>query len=128
MAYNIAVGSYTNAIVTLAFDPENASLKTTSSLTVGHHPSWLTAHPSHPSFVWTGLEQADGRVLTLRFDENGKAEVVSETSSGGKDPCHLFALKDELITGNVCAFLLVDQHIRSHRVISIHLALLDHFQ
>jgi 6-phosphogluconolactonase (cycloisomerase 2 family) len=108
MAYNIAVGSYTNDIVTLSFNSENASLKATSSFSVGHHPSWLAANPSHPSLVWTGLEQADGKVLTLRFDSNGKGEVVSETSSGGKDPCHLFALKDELIIGNVCAVLLID--------------------
>lgn len=101
MVYHILVASYSNDITTLLFDPSSATLQVSSAITVGHHPSWLTSHLSHPSLVWTGLEQSNGKILTLRYDENGKGTLVSETSSAGKDPCHLFALKDELLVANV---------------------------
>ncbi|KAF9479102.1 3-carboxy-cis,cis-mucoante lactonizing enzyme [Pholiota conissans] len=100
MVYHILVASYSNDITTLVFDPSSATLEVSSIITVGHHPSWLTSHPSHPSLVWTGLEQSDGKILTLRYDANGKGTLVSEVSSAGRDPCHLFALKDELLVAN----------------------------
>ncbi|KAF8959201.1 Lactonase, 7-bladed beta-propeller-domain-containing protein [Flammula alnicola] len=100
MIYHILVASYTSDITTLSFDPATASLKEISSITVGHHPSWISSHPAHPSLVWTGLEQSDGKILTLRYDENGKGRVVSETSSAGKDPCSLLVLKDEILIAN----------------------------
>ena len=101
MVYRILVGSYSDEVVTLAFDPDARTLEATSALKVGHHPSWLTAHPAHPSLVWTGLEQSDGRLLTLKYDESGKGSILSDVPSGGKDPCHLLALQDEIITANV---------------------------
>ncbi|KAF8181851.1 Lactonase, 7-bladed beta-propeller-domain-containing protein [Pholiota molesta] len=100
MVYHILVASYSNDITTLLFDPSSATLQVSSAITVGHHPSWLTSHISHPSLVWTGLEQSDGKILKLRYDENGKGTLVSETSSAGQDPCHLFALKDEILVAN----------------------------
>ncbi|KAF8161537.1 Lactonase, 7-bladed beta-propeller-domain-containing protein [Crassisporium funariophilum] len=100
MANRILVASYTNDIVTLTFDSTNSSLEVTSTLTVGHHPSWLTSHPSRPSVVWTGLEQAEGKIVALGFDENGVGKVLAETSSEGEDPCSLVALDDELLIAN----------------------------
>jgi len=100
MVYHVLVGSYSNSIVTLTFDPETLTLDLTSSIIVGHHPSWLTSHPNYPSLVWTGLEQYDGKIVTLSFDENGKGKVVSETTSAGGDPCSLSIANDELLIGN----------------------------
>ena len=106
MVHRIVVGSYTSEIVTLVFDTEASTLDMTSSITVGHHPSWLTSHTNYPSLVWTGLEQYDGRIVALSFDGSGKGTVVSETSSAGRDPCTLSVVENELLIGNVRPFLL----------------------
>ncbi|KDR69871.1 hypothetical protein GALMADRAFT_255713 [Galerina marginata CBS 339.88] len=100
MSYHILVASYSNDIVTLSFDSQAATLEVSSSLTVGHHPSWITSHPAHPSVVWTGLEQSDGKILSLSYDAKGNLKLLSELPSGGQDPCTLLAQKDEILVGN----------------------------
>ncbi|KAI0320562.1 3-carboxy-cis,cis-mucoante lactonizing enzyme [Amylostereum chailletii] len=100
MVYRILVGSYTSKVFTLAFDPAVPSLRVIASLEVGHHPSWLTAHPDDPSLIFTGLEQTDGRIIALRADEEGGLKAVGDISSGGRDPASLVALKEELVVGN----------------------------
>ena len=102
MVFHIYVGSYTNEIYTLAFDPEAPSLTLVSALTVGFHPSWLTAHPSDPSVVFTGIEQTDGQIVTVKFDKNGQGTILGSVSSGGGSPCNLLAIESELLIGNVC--------------------------
>lgn len=101
MVYHILVASYSNDIVTLTFDPSSPSLEVTSKLTVGHHPSWIASSPEYPGLVWTGLEQADGKILTLEKDGDGRLSKVAEVSSAGSDPCHLVVHKDELVIANV---------------------------
>jgi len=100
MAYRIYVGSYSNEISTLSFDPDAASLSLVSTVKVGHHPSWVTSHPTEPSVIFTGLEQADGKIIAVKFDKEGHGSVVAVLSSGGKDPCTLLAAGDSLIVGN----------------------------
>ncbi|PPQ76349.1 hypothetical protein CVT24_008118 [Panaeolus cyanescens] len=101
MVHHILVASYTNDIVTLTFDPESRSLSVTSSLEVGFHPSWITSNAEHhPGLVWTGLEQPEGKVLALKYDEAGKLEKLGEADSAGHSPCSLLALKDEIIVAN----------------------------
>ncbi|KDQ56245.1 hypothetical protein JAAARDRAFT_59153 [Jaapia argillacea MUCL 33604] len=100
MIFHILVGSYTNEIYTLAFDPNVPSLKLVSSVVVGHHPSWITPHSTNPSLVYAGLEQPDGKIVAVEYDAEWRGKVVSEVSSGGADPCTLLAYKDELIIGN----------------------------
>ncbi|PPQ77636.1 hypothetical protein CVT26_005417 [Gymnopilus dilepis] len=53
-----------------------------SKLQVGHHSSWIASSSDYPGYVWTGLEQADGRIVT--------PEVVGRvpTSRGKKCPTH----------------------------------------
>ena len=101
MVHRILVASYTNEIYTLAFDPEAPSLTLTSTLTVGFHPSWITPHPTDKTIVFTALEQDDGKLVALKCDEEGRLAVISEGPSGGKDPCSLVALGDELLVANV---------------------------
>ena len=96
----ILVGSYSNDITTLAFDSATKSLQVTSSLTVGHHPSWITSHSAHPSLIWTGLEQSEGKILAISHDQQGNCKIISETPSAGSDPCFLSAAKHELIIAN----------------------------
>ncbi|KAI0774922.1 putative isomerase YbhE [Trametes elegans] len=100
MVYHILVGSYTNEIYTLAFEPARPSLTLVSTVTVGHHPSWITPHPTDQTIIFTGTEQTDGKVVALKYDEQGRGTVVGEIPSGGGDPCSLLALGDELLVGN----------------------------
>ena len=101
MANYILVGSYSNDVTTLVFDPTTETLQVASNLTVGHRPSWIASHNAHPSLVWTGLEQSEGKIVALSYDERGDCKVVSESSSAGSDPCFLWADKHELIIANV---------------------------
>ena len=108
MVFRIYVGSYTNEIYTLNFDPESSSLTLESSITVGFHPSWITPHPKDRSVVFTGLEESKGQVVVVRFDENGKGSIIGSASSGGRDPCSLLATDTQLLIGNVRVFSLID--------------------
>ena len=101
MVFYIYVGSYTNEIYTLAFDPDTPSLALVSTLTVGFHPSWLTVHPRDPSIVFAGIEQAEGLIVAVKFDKHGQGTVLGSVSSGGSSPCTLLATDSELLIGNV---------------------------
>lgn len=101
MVYRILTSTYTDRVETLLFDSEAESLSTASSLTVGYRPSWITPHPENPSIWFTGLEQEDGRVVAIEYDDEGKGKIVGERSSEGAEPCTLVAHKGELLIGNV---------------------------
>ncbi len=101
MAYRLLVSSYTDAIYTISFDSEAGTVEVVSTTRVGHHPSWVTPHPDDPSLVFAGLEQAEGVVLAIKFDDKGEGNVAGRVSSGGADPCSLLATKDELLVANV---------------------------
>ena len=101
MAHRILVASDTSNITTLSFDSAAGSLEVSSDINVGHRPSWLTSHKSHPAVVFTGLQQSDGKVVALRYDEHGVGEAVSEASSAGQEPCSLLATQDEILIANV---------------------------
>lgn len=114
MVFRILVGTYSDAIYTLTFDPskpEDSALSLSSTLKVGHHPSWIERHPSDPAIVFTGLEQADGRLLALKYDlSNGEGNVVAESPSGGQDPCTIVATKSHVLIGNVRITSIVHSH------------------
>jgi 6-phosphogluconolactonase (cycloisomerase 2 family) len=103
MSYRILTASYSNEIVTLNFDPESRKLSTVASLTVGHHPSWITPHISDPSIYFTALEQENGAIIVLKYDSDGIVRVVREISSLGADPCTVVMsrTKGDLLVGNV---------------------------
>ncbi|KIJ51268.1 hypothetical protein M422DRAFT_158305 [Sphaerobolus stellatus SS14] len=103
MPHKILVASYTSHIATLVFNPETTppALTIESSLEVGHHPSWITPHPTDKSVVFTATEAADGVVKAIKYDlESGRGEIIAQVSSGGADPCSLIASSDELFVGN----------------------------
>ncbi len=56
------------------------------------------------SLVFTCLEQQDGAILALRYDAEGKGEVLGRVPSGGGWPCAMLATKDELFVANVSVF------------------------
>ena len=101
MCYRILVASYTDGLTSLVFDPKGSTLKVISDIKVGTRPSWITAHPDDPTLVFTGLEQSDGIIIALKFNEDGNAAVVGQISSGGEDPASLLATSDTLFVGNV---------------------------
>lgn len=101
MVFTIYVGSYTNDISTLSFNPEARSLAVESSITVGFHPSWITPHPKDRSLIFTGLEQSDGQIVAVKFDQRGHGTIAGTAPSGGRDPCILLAAGSELLIGNV---------------------------
>ena len=102
MAYTILVASYTDSIHILHFDPNTSppTLVIKKSTKIGHHPSWITRHPTVPSLAFTGLEQSDGRLLSLKISDTN-VEVLSDVSSAGRDPCSLLVYEDQVFVGNV---------------------------
>ncbi len=115
--YRILVSSYTDEIYTLLFDDANGGLDLASKINVGYHPSWITSHLDDHSVVFAGLEQPDGIAVALKFDQEGRGEIIGQAGSGGNDPCSLLATKDDLLIANVsclkeelhitCAILIV---------------------
>ena len=105
--YRFLVASYTDAIHVLSFDPSKAADKAlahVSSTTVGHHPSWVERHPTDPTIYFTGLEQADGRLITLKYSaDSERVVVIGDIPSEGSDPCHIFVSENQVIVGNVSA-------------------------
>jgi hypothetical protein len=101
MCYRILVASYSDGLTSLLFDPKGPTLKVISEIKVGNRPSWLTAHPDDPTLVFTGLEQSDGVIIALKFNEDGNATVVGQIPSGGADPASLLATTNTLLVGNV---------------------------
>ncbi|KAF8910711.1 putative isomerase YbhE [Mucidula mucida] len=100
MSFNIVVGGYSESdLFTLTFDSEARTLKRTSTVKVGYRPSWLAAYPGDNSLVFTCLEQQDGAILALRYDAEGKGEIIARVPSGGGWPCAMLATKDELFYG-----------------------------
>ncbi|KAF9222346.1 3-carboxy-cis,cis-mucoante lactonizing enzyme [Gyrodon lividus] len=112
--HKILVGSYSDSIYTLEFDPAPSvgpgtpTLKFLTDVKVGHHPSWIVAHPFDSSLIFTGLEQANGKIVVVKYDKEGKGQKVEEAtcSSGGADPCTLLAMENELIIGNYSSGIL----------------------
>jgi len=100
MVNRILVASYTTSVQSLEFDESAATLTAHSTLEVGFHPSWLEFYPSDHSLVFAGLEQTEGKIVAVKYDESGNGSVVAEISSGGADPCSLVATKDELFVAN----------------------------
>ena len=104
MVHRIYVATYTNEILSLSFTPDAPSLTLDSTLTVGFHPSWLTSLPSDRTLVFTGLEQNDGQIIAVKFDQKGQGKIVGTVPSGGADPCTLLVTDSELLVGNVSLF------------------------
>ncbi|THH29036.1 hypothetical protein EUX98_g5153 [Antrodiella citrinella] len=100
MVYQIYVGTYTSDVYTLSFNPDTQSLTLVSSLTVGHHPSWLTPDPTNPTVIYTALEQANGTVVAIKYDADGKGTIVGTQSTLGADPCNFVASGNTLFVGN----------------------------
>lgn len=105
MTYHIVVGTYTDSVNTLTFDPKkpaDEALSLSSTLPVGFHPSWVERHPTDPSLVFTSLEQPEGLLLALRYEaQTGVGKVLASIPSGGHSPCSILVTEEEVLVGNV---------------------------
>lgn len=102
MAYHILVGSYTDTIVTLAFDAEKGTLEQIGATKAGNRPSWLASYPGDDTLIYAALEGEDGQVAAFRYDrEKAEGTVVAQKSTGGQAPCALWVTKDEIFASNV---------------------------
>jgi 6-phosphogluconolactonase (cycloisomerase 2 family) len=117
MAYRILVASYKDEIYSLSFDPKSASLTAVTSVAVGQHPSWIDSYPGDSSLIFAVLEQSEGKVVSVKYDTDGKGTIVGEALSGGADPCSLSVTKYELFVANVsCHFIFFRTNLADHDI------------
>ena len=112
MGYRILVGSYTDSLYVLTFEPvgedsgDKPTLKLSSTIPVGHHPSWVAKHPVDPSILFTVLEQPDGQLLSLKLNaETLEASITARATTSGADPCTILIAEQEVIVGNVSVII-----------------------
>ena len=104
MVHHILVGSYTDTIVTLAFDAEKGTLEQIGATKAGDRPSWLASYPGDDTLICAALEGEDGQVAAFRYDrDKAQGTVIAQKSTGGQAPCALWVTKDEIFASNVRA-------------------------
>ncbi|KAJ6621404.1 Lactonase, 7-bladed beta-propeller-domain-containing protein [Mycena sp. CBHHK59/15] len=103
-----------NDVCSLVFDASASTLTCHSSVEVGFHPSWIEFYTSDHSLVFAGLEQKEGKIVAIKYNDSGHGSVVGETPSGGADPCSLTATKDELFVANYSSGTVAVLPIASH--------------
>jgi len=119
MPHKIFVGSYTNVISTLLFDPaaDPPSLVVVGETPAGASPSWISFHPSDRSTIIASNEQDDGKVLVFKVKEE-ELELVQTVDSGGQNPAHLWVGEHEVVAANVShTFILISYRSNTHRSI-----------
>ncbi|CDZ98813.1 WD40/YVTN repeat-like-containing domain [Phaffia rhodozyma] len=94
MSSTILLGSYTDSIHTVYFQPPSAPGVRDGKLTVGdshkvmNSPSWVARHPTFDDLVYTVGEE-DGKVAVIRVSADGKTFNVEATASTqGEGPAH----------------------------------------
>ncbi|KAG8967440.1 hypothetical protein FRC03_009960 [Tulasnella sp. 419] len=98
--FRIFVGSYTDVISTLLFDPCTSELRLTRTSASGSNPSWVETHPRDKTLVLACNELSDGIISLFRSNEEGSLELLQTTSSGGKHPAHFLVTEDEVVVAN----------------------------
>lgn len=83
---------YGGQIYTLSFDPTNASISISSSISAGSAPTWLSQHPTQ-DILYTGDEfsSPNGTLSTFKIDSSSSSSLskIGETSSTTKEgPVH----------------------------------------
>lgn len=100
--HTILVGSYSDEITTLQFDPDaETPLKVVSTVKAGQSPSWIALHPTDRSLLFTTNEVTDGKVQLFKVSGDGELAFLEERASGGADPASLAVLEKQVIVANV---------------------------
>ncbi|KAF8342588.1 putative isomerase YbhE [Cantharellus anzutake] len=100
MSYKILVGSYTDRITTLAFDPDRKTLQVLSTVQAGQSPSWIAQHPTDKSLIFATNEVEDGKIQLFRLAKDGRLTFLEECSSGGALPANLGVSEDAVVVAN----------------------------
>lgn len=102
MTYTILVGSYTDYITSIAFDPSAnpPSLQVITKSPAGTNPSWIAAHPVESNLIFACNEQAEGTLRMFRLTDTG-LKLLQTCWSGGRDPAHFAVGEDEVVVANV---------------------------
>ncbi|BGP31241.1 hypothetical protein JCM10296v2_003005 [Rhodotorula toruloides] len=102
MSRTLLTSGYGGKIYTLSFDPTSSSLRTTSTVSCGKAPTWLTLSGQHP-IVYTGDEfsQPDGVLHAFRFDASGSLDSLP-SAKVAEGPVHFCLSGDgkRLFTAN----------------------------
>lgn len=99
--HTILVGSYSDEITTLKFDPDAGTLRVVSTVKSGQSPSWIALHPTDRSLLFATNEVTDGKVQLFKVAEDGSLKFLEERSSGGADPASLAVTESQVIVANV---------------------------
>ncbi|KAG8989380.1 hypothetical protein FRB90_002287 [Tulasnella sp. 427] len=101
MVHTIYVGSYTNHITTLSFDPSTGSLQVTGTTEAGPNPSWVAAHPTDKSLLFASNEVDEGKIVLFKRSEDGKLELLQSVWSGGAGTAHFAVGETEVVAANL---------------------------
>jgi len=102
--YKILVGSYSDEITTLVFDPDAEKLEIVSTAKSGQSPSWIALHPTDQSLLFATNEVTEGKVQLFKISEDGSLQFIEECVSGGADPASLAITESSVIVANVSGF------------------------
>src|SRR5271154_5568932 len=105
--YKIIVGSYTDEILTLAFDPEAGKLEVVSTVKSGQSPSWIALHPTDRSLLFAVNELTEGKLQLFRVLQDGSLRFLEERPSGGADPASLLVFESTVIVANVSDLIII---------------------
>ena len=92
--FDVYLGTYTNTGVSkgiyhAVLNTETGDFSTPELACELGKPSFLAIHPNN-KFIYSVTEGDPGKVRALRvLPDTGKLELVNQTPSGGKGPCHL---------------------------------------
>lgn len=114
--YKILVGSYTDEITTLDFDPDAGKLEIVSTVKSGQSPSWIELHPDDRSLLFATNEVTEGKLQLFRVSEDGSLQFLEECPSGGADPASLAITESTVIVANVSRTLC--SHLSSGDVLA----------
>ncbi|KIO28877.1 hypothetical protein M407DRAFT_242816 [Tulasnella calospora MUT 4182] len=100
MVHTIYVGSYTNLITTLSFDPSTGSLQVTGTTEAGPNPSWVATHPTDKSLLFASNEVGEGKIVLFKRSEDGKLQLLQSVWSGGAGTAHFAVGEKEVVAAN----------------------------
>ncbi|KIR32568.1 hypothetical protein I352_04993 [Cryptococcus deuterogattii MMRL2647] len=92
----LLLGTHDTHIHAVIFDSEARTLTRAASTVASEQPSWLARHPDSNlrDLIYVN-GWVEGKLFVYRLlDDQGRLELLSEASSGGKGPTHLDILPD----------------------------------
>ncbi|GAA6034261.1 hypothetical protein JCM8097_003812 [Rhodosporidiobolus ruineniae] len=99
LKHQVVVGTHSDSIHLVEFDPAVPSLVVLHSLCLREQPSTVTLSPSIPGLFYAN-SWTDDRLYAIQLSEEKGFEVKSETAAGGGGPTHFVVNGDALLAVN----------------------------